>query len=135
MAPALPPLARSDLSPASFVPVRIHADARRIGEGGGARFSVILDGVERPAFAVRFHSRLHAYLNVCRHQARELDFGDAHFFDDAYDALVCCHHGARYRPVDGECVAGPCEGGRLTALRLEERDGALWCTGVAPRER
>ena len=53
----------------------------------------------------------------------ELDFGDAHFFDDAYDALVCCHHGARYRPETGECVDGPCEGGRLTALAMEERDG------------
>jgi len=135
MARSLLPPARHALSAAPFVPVRIHADARRIGEGGGVRFSVVIEGVERPAFAVRFHGRLHAYLNVCRHQARELDFGDAHFFDDAYDALVCCHHGARYRPDDGECVAGPCEGGRLTTLVLEEREGALWCAGLAPRPR
>jgi hypothetical protein len=67
----------------------------------------------------------------CRHQSLPLDFGDAHYFDEAYDALVCCHHGARYRPESGECFAGPCLGGRLTPLVVEERDGALWCVGAA----
>jgi nitrite reductase/ring-hydroxylating ferredoxin subunit len=107
------------------------SDARRLREGGGVRFALSLDGVARDAFAVRWHGRVHGYLNACRHQARPLDFGDARFFDDAFDALVCCHHGARYRPDSGECVNGPCGGGRLTALAFDERDGALWCTGRA----
>ena len=79
---------------------------------------VQVEGVACDAFAVRFHGRVHAYLNRCRHQLLPLDFGDAHFFDDAYDALVCCHHGARYRPDTGECVDGPCLGGRLTPLAV-----------------
>lgn len=118
----------SDAAP----PVRIHPDVRRLGEGAAVTFTARVHGVDRPAFAVRYRGRFHAYLNVCRHQARMLDFGDAHFFDDAYDALVCCHHGARYRPEDGQCIEGPCEGGRLTRLEVEERDGALWWVGVAP---
>ena len=113
--------------------LRILPEAARLGEGQGMRFHILLDGVEREAFAVRYRGRVVAYLNTCRHQSLELDFGDAHFFDEAYDALVCCHHGARYRPESGECVAGPCEGGRLTALAIEERDGALWCLGRADR--
>jgi len=117
--------------PIAFTPVRILPDARRLREGDGARFTVTLDGVARDAFVVRYRGRAHAYVNSCRHQSLPLDFGDAHFFDEAYDALVCCHHGARYRPETGECVAGPCQGGRLTALAVEERDGALWCVGVA----
>ena len=112
-----------------FVPIRIAVDARRLSEGEALRFRLLLDGVEREAFAVRFRGRVHAYLNVCRHQLQPLDFGDAHFFDEAYDALVCCHHGARYAPETGECVSGPCRGLRLTALALEEQDGALWCLG------
>ena len=48
----------------------------------------------------------------------------------AYDALVCCHHGARYHPESGVCFEGPCVGARLTGLRVEERDGALWCVGL-----
>jgi nitrite reductase/ring-hydroxylating ferredoxin subunit len=111
-------------------PVRVLPEAKRLGEGQGARFVVMLDGVSRDAFAVRWKGGLHAYVNSCRHQARNLDFGDAHFFDDAYDALVCCHHGARYAPDTGACVDGPCEGGRLTALALELRGAELWCVGV-----
>jgi nitrite reductase/ring-hydroxylating ferredoxin subunit len=109
--------------------VRIHPDARRLREGDGVRFEIELDGVRRAAFAVRWKGSVFAYVNMCRHESLELDFGDAHYFDEDYDALVCCHHGARYRPDDGMCVAGPCLGGRLTRLAVEERDGALWCTG------
>ena len=112
-----------------FQPVRILAETARLGETAGVRFSVSLDGVVRDAFAVRWRGRIYAYLNSCRHQALNLDFGDAHFFDEAADALVCCHHGARYAPGSGVCLEGPCEGGALTRLAVEERDGALWCLG------
>jgi nitrite reductase/ring-hydroxylating ferredoxin subunit len=101
-------------------------DVRRLSEMGGVRFTVTLDGVSRDAFAVRWRGRVYAYVNSCRHQSLPLDFGDAHFFDESADALVCCHHGARYRPDTGECFEGPCEGARLTALRVVEDDGALW---------
>jgi nitrite reductase/ring-hydroxylating ferredoxin subunit len=123
------PEGESVLGRDAFTPIRIHRDARQIGEGGAIRFSIVLDGISRDAFAARWRGRLYAYLNTCRHEALALDFGDAHFFDEPYDALVCCHHGARYRPDDGVCVAGPCEGARLTPLVLEERGGELWCRG------
>jgi nitrite reductase/ring-hydroxylating ferredoxin subunit len=95
------------------------------------RFTLVLDGIPRDAFAVRWRGQVHAYLNSCRHEALSLDFGDAHFFDEDYDALVCCHHGARYHPASGECLGGPCAGGRLTKLVAEEREGALWCLGAS----
>ncbi len=114
-------------------PLRIHERAARLGEGQSVRFTCVVEGVSRDAFAVRFGGKLLAYLNTCRHQLKLLDFGDGHFFDDTYDALVCVHHGARYAPASGVCVAGPCIGSRLTPLALEERDGALWCVGLARR--
>lgn len=107
-------------------PVRVGPAAARWSEGESARFRLVLDGVERDAFAVRWHGEVRAFVNSCRHQSRPLDFGDGHFFDDAFDALVCCHHGARFAPDTGVCVEGPCVGAALTALALEERDGALW---------
>lgn len=119
--------------PIDFTPVQIIPDARRLREGDGMRFVVTLDGVSRDAFVVRYRGRPYAYINSCRHETLPLDFGDAHFFDEACDALVCCHHGARYQPETGECVAGPCLGARLTALTIEERDGALWCVGAGRR--
>lgn len=120
------------MSDRSLEPVRVLADARRLPEGTAVRFAVTVDGVGRDAFAVRWKGGVHAYLNTCRHQSLPLDFGDAHFFDEEYDALVCCHHGARYRPDSGLCFEGPCGGSRLTALRVEERGPELWCVGVAP---
>lgn len=112
--------------------VRIGA-AASLHDGDGVRFSITLDGLAWDAFAVRWRGRVHAYVNVCRHQSLPLDFGDAHFFDEAFDALVCCHHGARYAPDSGRCVDGPCEGASLTPLAVEERGGELWCTGRARR--
>jgi nitrite reductase/ring-hydroxylating ferredoxin subunit len=110
-------------------PVLVLREARRLSEGEGVRFRILDHGLERDAFAVRYRGAALAYLNTCRHQNLPLDFGDARFFDAEYDALVCCHHGARYAPDSGICVAGPCAGSRLTRLELEERAGALWCTG------
>jgi nitrite reductase/ring-hydroxylating ferredoxin subunit len=109
------------------------ADAAALREGEGIRFTIALDGLARDAFAVRWRGAVHAWVNACRHQALPLDFGDAHFFDGEADALVCVHHGARYRPDSGECVAGECRGAFLTPLALEQRDGALWCTGRGAR--
>jgi nitrite reductase/ring-hydroxylating ferredoxin subunit len=117
------------MSDERFEPVLVLRDARRLGEGMGIKFQIVLHGVSREGFAVRWRGRLLAYINTCRHQGLPLDFGDAHFFDDAYDALVCCHHGARYDPASGRCLEGPCEGGTLTALALEEREGGVWCVG------
>lgn len=111
-------------------PVRFLPDSRRLGEGQGIRFEVSVEGIRRDAFAVRYHGAVHGYLNQCRHEALPLDFGDAHFLDETDDALVCCHHGARYHPETGACLDGPCEGRPLTSLVIEERDGALWCTGI-----
>ena len=121
------------MTTSDFTPVRVLDDVRRLGEAAGMRFTVHVDGLRSDAFVVRYRGAFHAYLNTCRHELLPLDFGDARFFDDDYDALVCCHHGARYRVETGECVCGPCEGGRLTPLELEERDGALWCVGVGRR--
>jgi len=112
--------------------VRIGA-AAALHEGDGVRFRIVLDGVDRDAFAVRWRDRVFAYVNACRHQSLPLDFGDAHFFDEAFDALVCCHHGARYAPETGRCVEGACGGASLTPLAVEQRGGELWCTGRAKR--
>ena len=118
------------MTTSEFPAVRVLADVGRLAEGAGARFSVVLDGIRHDAFVVRWHGGVHAYLNTCRHELLNLDFGDARFFDDDYDALVCCHHGARYRPDSGACIDGPCAGGRLTPLALEQRGAELWCVGA-----
>lgn len=106
--------------------IKILDDAKSLREMAGVRFTVTIDGVQRDAFAVRWRGKVYAYVNTCRHQGLNLDFGDAHFFDEEADALVCCHHGARYRPDTGECFDGPCVGARLTRIELTEKASGLY---------
>lgn len=95
--------------------------------GGGGR--------SLPAFVVRFDGRPRAYLNRCAHVAMELDWLPGRFFDDAGLYLVCATHGAMYEPDSGQCVAGPCRGAALVALRCEESGGRVRVAAEPPSGR
>jgi nitrite reductase/ring-hydroxylating ferredoxin subunit len=95
--------------------------------GAGVRFEVRRAGVALPAFAVRFHGIVRAYLNECQHQATELDWNPGEFFDAERLYLVCATHGACYEPMSGVCVAGPCAGARLAPVIVREHDGGIYC--------
>ena len=63
--------------------------------------------------------RLRAYKNECRHLPMKLDDREPRdFWDPSRTHLVCNSHGARYRPEDGLCVGGPCEGSHLRPLPI-----------------
>lgn len=105
---------------------RLIAPSAEVTERGpGVRFVVVRDGRSVPAFVVRFDGVAHAYLNVCAHQAVELDWEEGAFFDEAREHLVCATHGALYHPATGHCVAGPCRGRALTRVAVVERDGEV----------
>lgn len=90
-----------------------------LAEGGqGLRFTITAaDGV-LPAFAIRYHGVVYAYLNRCAHQAVQLDWNEGDFFSLDKEFLVCATHGARYHPATGACAGGRCNGKGLTALPL-----------------
>ena len=97
--------------------------AADLEEGGRALRFECAPGV--PAFAVRFHGRIHAWVNRCPHQRTELDWEPGEVFSADGHHLVCASHGAHFEPDSGRCVAGPCRGAALQDLVLEERDGEL----------
>lgn len=66
-----------------------------------------------------------AYLNQCPHMGVELNWMPGRFMDTDNLFLQCSTHGALFKPGDGECIAGPCQGDALTALDLRETEGAL----------
>jgi nitrite reductase/ring-hydroxylating ferredoxin subunit len=102
--------------------------------GDGVRFEIEVAGKSQPAFAVRYHGRVHAYLNRCAHMPMELDWKPGKFFDVWRLHLICSTHGATYAPDTGRCVRGPCFEDGLIAVPVEERDGRVFVKG-APNGR
>lgn len=99
--------------------------------GKGIRFEVQYFGRPAPAFAVRYASQVHAYLNRCAHVAMELDWQEGVFFDSLGRDLLCSTHGAAYDPASGQCLGGPCNRTPLVKLRIEERAGSVYFMGFA----
>jgi len=93
--------------------------------GDGVRFELRQNGESRSAFAIRFAGRVHAYLNRCAHIGVELDWQPGRFFDVEGMVLLCSTHGALYDPETGSCLGGPCQGGRLIPVAVEEIGGAV----------
>lgn len=68
-----------------------------------------------------------AYKNECRHLPMKLDEREPkEIWDEGRHHLICSSHGARYRPADGLCISGPCEGSHLRTLPISVRDGVVY---------
>ncbi len=93
--------------------------------GKGVRFEVPVGRQLAAAFVVRHEGTVHAYLNRCAHVALELDWQAGVFFDSEGRDLICSTHGAIYSASSGKCLGGPCAGGSLVKLAVEERDGFI----------
>lgn len=75
---------------------------------------------------VRRGAAIFAYENRCPHRGTTLDWAPDRFMSADGQLLQCATHGALFRVEDGFCVAGPCQGARLTALGIERVDGEVW---------
>ncbi|OFZ88249.1 MAG: hypothetical protein A2V78_07500 [Betaproteobacteria bacterium RBG_16_64_18] len=96
--------------------------------GDGVRFEVKRGDETVPAFVVRYHGQVHAYLNRCEHMPMELDWKPGRFFDAEGLLLVCSTHGALYAPDTGVCLGGPCTGA-LARIEVDERGGGVYLKG------
>ena len=105
----------------SVVPLPICAGAAPEDGGRGVRFEVCVSGRRTPAFVIRYGGHVYAYLNQCAHVPMELDWSEGQFFETSGLYLMCATHGATYEPDTGHCVGGPCRGGALQPVRVEER--------------
>jgi nitrite reductase/ring-hydroxylating ferredoxin subunit len=104
--------------------VRVCA-AEELADGGtGIRREAQMSDGRAVVFFVRYDGKPHGYLNRCAHVPMELDWAEGQFFESSGLYLMCATHGAIYEPDTGRCVGGPCRGGRLRKLQVEERDTA-----------
>ena len=94
--------------------------------GSAVVFDVLQFREPARAFVLRIDGAPVAYLNRCAHVPTEMDWQPGEFLDQEKAFIVCSIHGASYEPQSGRCVGGPCGRGRLTALRVAERDGQVY---------
>jgi nitrite reductase/ring-hydroxylating ferredoxin subunit len=110
----------------TFVPQALCAGAELEDAGKAIVFDVLEYGLPARAFALRFDGRVVCYMNRCVHVPTELDWQPGEFLDADKRWIICSVHGATYEPSDGRCVGGPCGRGRLTPIRVEEREGQVY---------
>ena len=106
-------------------PEPLCASADLAERGKAVLFEVLEYGRPMRAFALRFDGQLVAYLNRCAHVPAEMDWQPGEFLDADREVILCSIHGAAYAPASGRCIGGPCGRGRLTALKVTERDGQV----------
>ncbi len=97
-----------------------------IPDGGLSEVEAAVDGYPESLIVHRTGDRLHAWLNVCPHAGRRLDWTPGQFLLTADGKLVCAAHGATFELAQGLCVSGPCRGQSLQAVALQVRDGKVW---------
>ena len=107
-------------------PQRLCGSADLAERGTALVFDVLHFRQPARAFVLRFDGQVVAYLNRCVHVPAEMDWQPGEFLDSGKEYILCSIHGAAYQPRDGHCVGGPCGRGRLTPLRVEERDGQVY---------
>ena len=98
----------------------------RLPDGAFAEVEVVLDGDAESLIVYRDGSHVRAWLNICPHAGRRLDWAPGQFLKSKDGHLVCAAHGASFELAGGECVAGPCRGESLRAVDVSIRDGAVW---------
>ena len=122
---------RSSLN--SVDPVTLAA-LESIEDGGFAEAEAEIDGSPESLILHRDGQAVRAWLNVCPHAGRRLDWAPGQFLKSKDGLLVCAVHGASFELQRGECVAGPCRGDCLKAVAVEVSDGAvLLALGTAGR--
>ena len=94
-------------------------------DGGFVEVEAVLNGDAESLILYRDGQRVRAWLNVCPHAGRRLDWAPGKFLKSKEGHLVCAAHGASFELVNGDCIAGPCRGDSLRRVAVEIRDGQV----------
>ncbi len=93
-----------------------------ITDGGMIEIQGRIEGAVESIIVHRDGDHARAWLNVCPHAGRRLDWAPGKFLKTKDGLLVCAVHGASFELMHGECVAGPCRGDRLREVAVEVED-------------
>lgn len=97
-----------------------------IDDPGARGFTLTeIDGDTLEIVLVRYHGEAQAYVNSCPHLRIPLEVMPDRFFDPDRRYLQCSTHGALFRPQDGFCISGPCQGRSLRRVPVVVIDGVV----------
>lgn len=96
-----------------------------LSDGGLLEIEAEIDGVAESLILYRDGDQVRAWLNICPHAGRRLDWAPGKFLLSKDGLLVCAAHGASFELREGACVAGPCRGESLRAVAVEVMDGGI----------
>lgn len=99
-----------------------------IPEAGATAVEAMIDGQPQSLIVTRRGDTVAAFLNICPHAGRRLDWTPGRFLIDQ-GRLVCAAHGACFLPHTGACVSGPCRGASLTPVAVEQRANQVFLAG------
>jgi nitrite reductase/ring-hydroxylating ferredoxin subunit len=94
-------------------------------DGELVEVEAVIDGETESLVVYRNGGQIRAWLNVCPHAGRRLDWAPGQFLRSKDGLLVCAAHGASFELAGGQCVAGPCRGDALRAVAVEVIDGEV----------
>jgi nitrite reductase/ring-hydroxylating ferredoxin subunit len=83
-------------------------------------------------FVVRQGTRVFAYRNHCMHVGHPLNWAPDDFLTRDRRHIICASHGAMYEIDTGLCIAGPCPGRKLVALKASVRDDLIYVAWPDP---
>jgi nitrite reductase/ring-hydroxylating ferredoxin subunit len=96
-----------------------------VPDGGFAEAEAVIEGDPESLILHRDGDAVRAWLNICPHAGRRLDWAPGQFLKSREGHLVCAVHGATFETVGGACIAGPCRGDALRAVAVAVRDGQV----------
>lgn len=96
-----------------------------IPDGAAHEVIATIQGSCESLILLRRGESVAAFLNICPHAGRRLDWAPGRFIIDQ-GFLVCASHGACFSVPDGLCISGPCRGQTLTELPIQVRDGNVF---------
>lgn len=94
-------------------------------EGVPVEAEADVDGASESIVLLRSGPQVRAWLNICPHAGRRLDWAPGRFLVSKERQLVCAAHGAAFDMTDGRCVSGPCRGESLRAVAVVAGDDGV----------
>ena len=86
---------------------------------------VMLADGEENIILLRRGEEVCAYLNICPHAGRQLDYAPGQFLLSK-GTLICAVHGASFDQTNGLCIGGPCKGESLRSIAVRVHAGDIF---------